>query len=304
MAPTAKDNNDQKSLRRSCRSNFGKLNPSLHKGYVVGDVATRPAPRPKRRRPLKSVPVDDDDEEEPALASSTLTATGRAVKTKNKRRTRNLILAVDDNDELTSSSSPFAPRRESIVLDCIHVKLPPDMQIPSSPIAQTLQLHVDSPVQQQQGALFSPAPIQPLVPSILVPTHPAPSPPKQAQQAPNSDEDLWASRDADSEQAGQVDIGAMDMDIDFGMYLNLDPEDDEMVVEKLSPSSPSTKISDMDWDDGFANIMQWYGQNSDEKILQDRLAAQGRYSGQDGSPDELSAKATRPSAYSDVFETE
>jgi hypothetical protein len=103
-----------------------------------------------------------------------------------------------------------------------------------------------------------------------------------------------------------VDVDAMDLDLD--MYLNLDMQDNEEVVDEEHPprASPNPAnnvdldVNMTDLDDGFANVMQLYGKNSDEKIFQDRLAAQGRYSEHDGPPDELSARAMKPSAYSDV----
>ncbi|QPC71513.1 hypothetical protein HYE68_002265 [Fusarium pseudograminearum] len=93
MAPPTNDNNDQQGLRRSTRSNLGKPGPSLINGYITGDAAARPALRPKRRVG-ESAAVNGED---------------------------------DDGDEV-ASSTPSEPRKNSIVLDCIHVKLPSDTE--------------------------------------------------------------------------------------------------------------------------------------------------------------------------------
>ncbi|KAM0406146.1 hypothetical protein ACHAO7_006415 [Fusarium culmorum] len=109
MAPPTNDNNDQQGLRRSTRSNLGKPGPSLINGYLTGDAAARPPLRPKRRVG-ESAAVNDED---------------------------------DDGDEV-ASSTPSEPRKKSIVLDCIHVKLLSDMQRPSSPMGQTNAGGVDA----------------------------------------------------------------------------------------------------------------------------------------------------------------
>ncbi|KAG8673278.1 hypothetical protein FPOAC2_06721 [Fusarium poae] len=209
MAPPT-ENDNQKVRRRSTRSNFGK--PYHHDDFVYGDEATRVVPRHKRRMPKTiDLAVDDDDEDE-------------------------------DEDELASSSVPPAPRKNSIVLDCINVQLPPNMY----------------------------------------------------------------PRTAVDQRAGQPDDDAMDLD----NFLNLDLLDDEETAEKgPSPQTAPKPTSAVDLDvamvdlnDGFANIMQLHGQQSDEKILNDRLASQRRYANDNDSPDALCARAMKPSAYSDVSE--
>jgi hypothetical protein len=200
---------DQKVLRRSTRSNFGKR--YQHDDFVYGDEATRPAPRHKRRFPKISAAVVDADHD-------------------------------DDDEELASSSATSAQRKGSIVLDCIYVQPPPDMQ----------------------------------------------------------------PRNADYQQAVQTDSDAMDLD----KYLNLDMFDDgEMADKGPSPKTTFNPTNAVDMDvtmtdlnDGFANIMQLHGQQSDDKILDDRLASQRRYANDNDSPDELRARAMKPSAYSDVSE--
>ncbi|KAG8362351.1 hypothetical protein FVEN_g656 [Fusarium venenatum] len=113
-------------------------------------------------------------------------------------------------------------------------------------------------------------------------------------------------RNADDQQAVQLDGDAMDLD----KYLNLDLFDDgEMAGKKPSPKTPlqPTKVIDLDVEmaglnDGFANIMQLHGQQSDENILNDRLASQRRYANDNDSLDQLRARAMKPSVYSDVSE--
>ncbi|QPC60229.1 hypothetical protein HYE67_002460 [Fusarium culmorum] len=221
MAPPTNDNNDQQGLRRSIRSNLGKPGPSLINGYLTGDAAARPPLRPKRRVG-ESAAVNDED---------------------------------DDGDEV-ASSTPSEPRKKSIVLDCIHVKLLSDMQRPSSPMGQTVPAQAGS-LTQQHHVLSPSAPIHPsapsplppfplppspLAPSPLPPSPLAPSPPQQIKQPP-----------------GPVDADAMDLD----MYLNLDPQDDEHMADaEPSPKAPPkpAKVIDLDIDmgglgDEFAEVM-------------------------------------------------
>ncbi|CAG1959668.1 unnamed protein product [Fusarium graminearum] len=265
MAPPTNDNNNQQGLRRSTRSNLGKPGPSLINGYLTGDAAARPALRPKRRVG-ESAAVNDED---------------------------------DDGDEVASSTSS-KPRKNSIVLDCIHVNLSSDMQRPSSPMGQTVPAQAGSLTQQHH--MVSPsAPIHPSAPSPL-----PPSPPQQVKQPPGPSRDESPPRDSDAQNADGVDADAMDLD----MYLKLDPQDDEYLADAgPSPKAPPkpAKVVDLDIDmgglgDEFAEVMQLYRQNSDEKIFKDRLAAQGRYSENVDSLTELSARTMKTSPYCDVTE--
>ncbi|KAM0234415.1 hypothetical protein ACHAPO_006300 [Fusarium lateritium] len=110
-------------------------------------------------------------------------------------------------------------------------------------------------------------------------------------------------RNADDLQAVQPDGDAMDLD----KYLNLDLFDDETADKEPSLKAPPKPTNAIDLDvemadlnDGFANMMQLHGQQSDEKILNDRLSSQRQYANDNDSPDQLRARAMKPSAYLDV----
>ncbi|KAL6916000.1 hypothetical protein FSST1_007495 [Fusarium sambucinum] len=112
-------------------------------------------------------------------------------------------------------------------------------------------------------------------------------------------------RNADDLQAVQPDGDAMDLD----KYLNLDLFDDETADKEPSPKAPPKPTNAIDLDvemadlnDGFANMMQLHGQQSDEKILNDRLSSQRRYANDNDSPDQLRARAMKPSAYLDPYD--
>ncbi|KAF0638850.1 hypothetical protein FPSE5266_00162 [Fusarium pseudograminearum] len=145
------------------------------------------------------------------------------------------------------------------------------------------------------------APIHPSAPSPL-----PPSPPQQIKQPSGPSRDESPPRDSDAQNANGADADAMYLD----MYLNLDPQDDEYMADaEPSPKAPPkpAKVVDLDIDmgglgDEFAEVMQLYRQNSDEKIFKDRLAAQGRYPENADSLAELSARTMKPSPYCDVTE--
>ena len=83
------------------------------------------------------------------------------------------------------------------------------------------------------------------------------------------------------------------MDVD--MYLNL-PSDEELVEESTSKVTDDLNmdVHMSGLDDIFAQVIQQHGENSGEKFLQDRLAAQRRYSMDDGPLEELKAEVTEP----------
>ncbi|KAH7173486.1 uncharacterized protein B0J16DRAFT_192110 [Fusarium flagelliforme] len=278
MAPSENDNNKPQGLRRSSRSNFGKLNPIIHKDYVVGDAATRPTPSPKRRRNAKGTPS-------PGVGDYELT-----------------LAAAADENEPASHSFPGSPGRNKIVLGHFHLNHT-DPEIPPLSIEYSIRSKDDSPVQQKQ-AIYASVPIHsrdfrtPAPPALLQQaqqtpaTPPTSSPTQVPNQASGAGKDIPPFMDAVDQQIDRADIDTMEVD----MYLNL-PSDEELVDEDTSEVTDDLNMDAhmSGLDDVFAHVIQQHGENSGEKFLQDRLAAQRRYSMDDGALDESNAEVAEPS---------
>lgn len=272
MAPSENDNNKPQGLRRSSRSNFGKLNPVTYKDYVVGDAATRPTPLPKRHRNAKGTPSPGVDDYELTLAAP-----------------------ADDNGP-ASHSFTGNPGRNKIVLGHFHLN-DPDSEIPPLPVEYSLRRKDDSLVQQKQ-TIYASVPINsrdfriPEPPALLQQAQQAPatpptsSPTQVPSQVSDAGKDAPPFMDAVDQQTGREDIDTMDVD----MYLNL-PSDEELVEE-----GTSEVIDDLNMDVHMSglDVIQQQRENSGEKFLQDRLAAQRRYSMDDGPLDESNAEVTEP----------
>jgi len=268
MAPSENDNNKPQGVRRSSRSNFGKLNPIIYKDYVVGDAATRPTPSPKRHRNAKSTPSS-------GVGDYELT----------------LVAAADEDGP---ASHPFAgnPGRNNIVPGHFFLKHSDPEMLPL-PIEYSLRRKDDSPVQQKQ-AVYASVPINsrdfrtPAPPALLqqvqqAPATPPTSPPTQIpNQTSVAGNDAPPFVDAVDQQTGRVDGDTMDV----AMYLNL-PSDEELVEEDTAGVTDDLNMDAhmSGLDDVFAHVIQQHGENSGEKFLQDRLAAQRRYSMDDGPLD-------------------
>ncbi|KAJ4124189.1 hypothetical protein NW768_009543 [Fusarium equiseti] len=277
MAPSENDNKKPQGVRRSSRSNLGKPNPNIYKDYVVGDAATRPTPSPKRHRNAKGTSL-------PGVGDYELT-----------------LAAAADEDGPASHSFPGNPGRKSIVLGHFYLKHP-DPEMPPLPIEYSLRPKDDSLVQQKQAVYVSvpinsrdfPTPAPPDLQQVQqAPTTPPTGPPTQVpNQASGAGKDAPPFMEAVDQQTGLVDVDTMDVD----MYLNL-PNDEELFGEN---TPEVTDDLDMDahmsgLDDVFAHVIQQHGENSGEKFLQDRLAAQRRYSMDDDPLDESNAEVTESS---------
>ena len=275
MAPSENDNNKPQGLRRSSRSNFGKLNPITYKDYVVGDAATRPTPLPKRHRNAKGTPS-------PGVGDYELT-----------------LAAPADENEPASNSFHGNPGRNETVLDHLHLN-EPDSEMRPLPIEYSLRRKDDSPVQQKQ-VIYASVPIHsrdfptPKPPALLQQVQQAPatppisSPTQVPNQASAAGKDALPLMDAIDQQTDRADIDTMDVD----MYLNL-PSDEELVEENTSEVTDDLNmdVHMSGLDDIFAHVIQQHGENSGEKFLQDRLAAQRRYAMDDSPLDESNAEVT------------
>ncbi|CAG7560385.1 unnamed protein product [Fusarium equiseti] len=245
MAPSENDDNKPQGVRRSSRSNFGKPNPGIYMDYVVGDAATRPTPSSRRHRNAKGTSSPDVGDYELTLA------------------------AAADEDGPASHSFAGNPGRNKIVLGHFFLKHS-DPEMPPLPIEYSLRRKDYSPVQQKQEVQQAPA---------TPPTSPPTQVPNQASGASN---DAPPFMDAVDQKTGRVDVDTMDVD----MYLNL-PSDEELVEEDTAGVTDDLNMDAhmSGLDDVFAHVIQQHGENSGEKFLQDRLAAQRRYSMDDGPLD-------------------
>ncbi|RBR13982.1 uncharacterized protein FIESC28_07948 [Fusarium coffeatum] len=193
------------------------------------------------------------------------------------------------------------PRPHKVVLAHIHLQ-DPDSEMQPLTIEYSLRRKDDSLVQQEQ-TIYASVPINsrdfriPEPPALLqqVQQTPATPPTSSPTQVPNQVSDAGKDAppfmDAVDQQTDREDIDTMDV----GMYLNL-PSDEELVEESTSEVTDDLNmdVHMSGLDDVFAQVIQQHGENSGEKFLQDRLAAQRRYSMDDGPLEESKAEVTEP----------